>query len=175
MIWNVGMLYRATIEGETVEVELDAGRLRTVDGQAQLRGVPLEDWTVETLPDGFLLLGGGQVIEVWTTADGTFVASGAARARVEVRSPHDVIRGSAAGGSGSDLEMRAPMPGKVVKVAVSRGDKLTEGDLVLVIEAMKMQNELRAAASVSVASVEVKEGQSVEGNELLVAFEPAED
>lgn len=168
------MLYRATIEGETVEVELTQGRVRSVAGEVNLRGVPLEDWSVEPLPDGFLLLGGGHVLEFWTTADGRFVARGENRAVAHVQAPHDVVRGAGAAAGDSDAELRAPMPGKVVKIAVSPGDKLTEGDLVLVIEAMKMQNELRATTTVSVVSVGVEEGQSVEGSELLVTFEPVE-
>ncbi len=164
------MLYRATIEGETIDVELAGGRILAVDGTDVLLGIPLGEWTVEPLPDGYLLLAGGRVVELCTTTNGSFVAHGTARAAVQVLAPHDRIRGAVGGAGGSDLELRAPMPGKVVKVAISEGDKLTEGDLLLVIEAMKMQNELRTSAPCEVGRIEVEEGQSVEGNELLVTF-----
>ena len=169
------MLYRVTIEGETVEVELKAGRLSSVDGSNELLGVPLDEWSVESIPDGFLLIGSGQVLELCITPQGAHVAHGQARASVRVLAPHDAESAGTGGSTSSEQELRAPMPGKVVKVAVVEGDKLTEGDLLLVIEAMKMQNELHAGTTVAVAEICVKEGQSVEGDELLIRFEPVAD
>lgn len=169
------MLYRVTIEGETVEVELTRGNLHSVNGETALLGVPIAEWSVEPLPDGYLLVGGGHVVELCIANHGAFVASGARRASTRVLAPHDVEYGSDSGAGASDQELRAPMPGKVVKIAVAEGDNLTEGDLLVVIEAMKMQNELRARADCRVAQICAKEGQSVEGDALLLSFDPPED
>jgi acetyl/propionyl-CoA carboxylase alpha subunit len=65
----------------------------------------------------------------------------------------------------------SPMPGKVVKLLVKAGDAVTAGQGLVVVEAMKMENELRAARAGTVQAVRVKEGQPVEGNETLLTLE----
>ena len=63
------------------------------------------------------------------------------------------------------------MPGLIVRVNVSRGDTVEAGQGVIVMEAMKMENELRATSSGKVKSVEVTAGTAVEKGALLVALE----
>jgi pyruvate carboxylase subunit B len=65
----------------------------------------------------------------------------------------------------------APMPGLIVRVSVAVGDKVEAGQGVVVMEAMKMENELRTAASGTVRSVEVSPGTAVEKGALLVALD----
>ncbi len=65
----------------------------------------------------------------------------------------------------------APMPGLIVRVNVSPGDQVEAGQGVIVMEAMKMENELRATSSGKVKSVEVSPGTAVEKGTLLVALE----
>ena len=65
----------------------------------------------------------------------------------------------------------APMPGLIVRVNVSPGDQVEAGQGVIVMEAMKMENELRATSSGKVRSVEVSPGTAVEKGTLLVALE----
>jgi biotin carboxyl carrier protein len=67
--------------------------------------------------------------------------------------------------------VKAPMPGKVVKVLVAPGDAVAEGQGVIIIEAMKMENELRSPRAGKVGAVFVKEGQAVEGKAELVVIE----
>lgn len=62
----------------------------------------------------------------------------------------------------------APMPGKIVRVLVGPGDEVAPGQGLIVVEAMKMENELRAARAGRVAQVAVAEGQSVEAGALLL-------
>lgn len=64
----------------------------------------------------------------------------------------------------------APVPGKIVDVFVKPGDTVEEGDLLLILEAMKMENELHAPRKATVASVPVKKGDQAERGQLLVAF-----
>ncbi len=79
---------------------------------------------------------------------------------------------SAKQGAGRRAEaVRAPMPGLVVQVAVRAGDAVEAGDRIVVVEAMKMENELRAAAAGRVAEVLVDEGAAVNKGDVLVAFE----
>jgi acetyl/propionyl-CoA carboxylase alpha subunit len=65
----------------------------------------------------------------------------------------------------------APMPGKVVRVLVSPGDAVKARQGLVVVEAMKMENELRASRDAHVRDVFVSEGQSVEAGTVLVALE----
>ena len=65
----------------------------------------------------------------------------------------------------------APMPGMIVRVSVKAGDRVEAGQGVVVMEAMKMENELRATAAGTVRSVEVSPGTAVEKGALLVALE----
>ena len=66
----------------------------------------------------------------------------------------------------------ANMPGKVVTIEVSEGDSVEEGQVILILEAMKMQNEIQAAVSGIITSVNCEEGQSIEANIPLVVIEP---
>lgn len=62
----------------------------------------------------------------------------------------------------------APMPGKIVKVVVEEGQSVKAGDVLLVLEAMKMQNEITADADGTVKAVNVEAGQNVKVKESLV-------
>ena len=65
----------------------------------------------------------------------------------------------------------SPMPGKVVKVLVAVGDEVKSGQGVVVVEAMKMENELKSPKDGKVKAVAVKEGQPVEAGQSLVTLE----
>ena len=68
-------------------------------------------------------------------------------------------------------EIRAPMPGLVLRVLVEPGQEVEAGDGLLVLEAMKMENELRAPSAGTVAAVHATPGAAVAKNELLISFE----
>ena len=73
---------------------------------------------------------------------------------------------------GSVAEVRAIMPGRVVSVSVAVGDSVTAGQELLVVEAMKMQNELRAPRAGTVERLAVAAGQAVELGDLLAVLGP---
>jgi biotin carboxyl carrier protein len=68
-------------------------------------------------------------------------------------------------------EFKAPMPGMVLKVLVAAGDEVTKGTPMLVLEAMKMENNIKAESDGVVKSVNITEGQSVEKNQVMIEFE----
>ncbi len=67
--------------------------------------------------------------------------------------------------------LRAPMPGLVVRVQVEAGQSIAAGAGVVVLEAMKMENELRAASAAVVQTVRVRPGEAVEKGQVLVEFD----
>ena len=67
--------------------------------------------------------------------------------------------------------VRAPMPGRIVDVLVEAGDTVEAGQVLVILEAMKMENELRSPRKAKVASVLVKKGDPADGGQMLVTLE----
>ena len=78
--------------------------------------------------------------------------------------------GMSAADSAADLELCAPMPGKVLSVLVKPGDTVQQGDSLIVLEAMKMENVIKSAVSAKVEEVLANADSAVEKGELLVKF-----
>ena len=87
------------------------------------------------------------------------------RAKLLEKMGMSVTAGAASG------DVKAPMPGKVLQVLVQPGASVEEGQPLLVLEAMKMENMINAVASGVVSEVPISEGQAVEKGALLVGFE----
>lgn len=69
--------------------------------------------------------------------------------------------------TGSGTPVKAPMPGAILKVNASQGQKVNEGDVLFILEAMKMENEIVAPASGTVSQVVVTKGQTVDTDAVL--------
>ena len=91
-------------------------------------------------------------------------------ARAELRERASRER-SAGLGAGEPLEIRAIIPGRIASVAVTAGDPVVQGQTLLAVEAMKMQNELRAPRAGTVTRVAAAAGTTVELGDLLVVLE----
>jgi biotin carboxyl carrier protein len=143
---------QATVDGRAVQVESVGYATREctihVDGH-------VVDVTVEGSPPQLGVVGSGQ------------------RTYVKVESDRMRAANKAQGGglSAKERDVRSPMPGRVVKVLVTVGEEVAAGQAVAVVEAMKMENEVRAKKGGIVAKIPVKDGATVEGNAVLVAFE----
>ncbi len=162
------MKYVVTLAGRTVEVVVDGGQV-SVDGErleAHLARVP-------DTPLYHLLLG-GQAVTVavehggrgrWHLAvDGERLAVDAVDERT-----HTIRQLSAAKGAPlAEGVVAAPMPGLVVRVLVSPGDRVVAGQGLVVLEAMKMENELQAPGAATVRAVRVTAGEAVEKGAALV-------
>jgi len=72
------------------------------------------------------------------------------------------------------IEVQAPMPGLIIKVEVEPGDQVDVGQGLIVIEAMKMENEIKATSAGSVTSVRVAAGQPVDKGDTLLVMDPSE-
>jgi len=93
------------------------------------------------------------------------------RFEVEMRGPERGPRLSGARRVEGRSSIAAPMPGKVVRLLVAEGDAVTAGQGLLVVEAMKMQNEMKAPQAGRVVSLTAREGATVAAGEVLAAIE----
>ena len=136
-------------------VDVDVVSLGASGSQfSMIIGVKVVDLTVEGTPPDLGIIASGHRSYVRVESDRQRAAAAAA----------------SAGGGKADKLLKSPMPGRVVKVMVAPGDEVTAGQPVLVVEAMKMENELKARVAGKVTEVFVKAGEPVEANAKLVAF-----
>jgi biotin carboxyl carrier protein len=104
-------------------------------------------------------------------AGGLVVVIGGYRFEIEVRDPRRWSRKSGGRGGEGVETVLAPMPGKVVRVLVAPGDAVAPGQGIVVVEAMKMQNEMQASRAGRVVTVPAKEGATVAAGEVLATIE----
>lgn len=164
------MKYWVTVNGREVEVEV-AGNVVTVNGSAhhasldQLPGTPLHLLTCDRA---------SRTMACESLGRGHWTISTEGRAlEVEVldqRTRHiRDLSGPAAGQSGGGV-LKAPMPGLVVRVQVEPGQQVAAGAPLVVLEAMKMENQLKAPAAGVVGEVRVSAGATVEKGQVLVTL-----
>ena len=169
------MKYFVTVGSQTIEVDVEATRV-LVGGE----GLEVHLAAVPGTPLYHLLLGG----ESWTVAaqprEGTGRWTlGVAGERIEVEVVDERTRriqeltGRRPVRAGSET-IQAPMPGLVVRVAVAEGQRVEAGAGLVVVEAMKMENQLRAPRAGIVGKVHVAVGEAVEKGTPLVTVESPE-
>jgi len=159
VVLRIGEAWRVTVDDSTYEVQatrVDGALLSLLVGQGP--ATPSRSVPAVVIPGK---------------------ASGALGVHVNGRQPAVAIsesgrsrrRGGAAAHRIGPLRLTAPMPGKVVRVLVAPGDAVEAGQGLVVAEAMKMHNELRAAKAGRVVSVSVTEGQSSDAEAVLAVVE----
>lgn len=167
------MIYEVTIAEKTYRVELvRAGQ----DGQwaCKLNGreFPMD---IVSVQEGVLsLLANGKSYEVKqeTVGTETNVVVGHERFPVSVRDPRSFRSRGRSGASEQGVKkITAPMPGKVVRILAGVGTQVEAGQSVIVIEAMKMQNELKAPKAGVVKKINAVEGAAVEAGQSLAEVE----
>ena len=94
----------------------------------------------------------------------------APKAAPKAAAPAPKAAAPVATGAAGSVKVNAPMPGKIVAVKANAGDKVTKGQVILVLEAMKMENDVVAPQDGTVASVNVAVGSSVESGETLATL-----
>jgi len=162
------MLYRVMVGDRTFEIELGAEGV-TVDGQL----VDVDLAHVEATPVHNLLLDNtSHRLVAWRDGAGDWdVHLHGRRFRAEVVDERtraiQEMTGAGAGPSGPK-PIVAPMPGLIVKVEVAEGETVRPGQGIVIVEAMKMENELRAEAAGVVSRIHVTEGETVEKDQVLV-------
>src|SRR5262250_2045999 len=162
------MKYEVRIGGKTRAVEFTRNSEKL---QISLDGNLLDADAVEVAPNTFSILIDGQSWEVRVAPrpDGSLTLhTGVAEYVAEVTDPR-AWRGRRHGAMEAEgrQQIAAPMPGKIVRLLVNAGDGVEVGQGLLVVEAMKMQNEIRSPKSGNVERVLVAEGQAVNAGEVL--------
>lgn len=161
------MKLQIEIDGKKRRVEMTQAGERpvwTIDGQR------LEVDAAEVSPGIYSILINGRSLEVRMERLGAELRAitGTRQFRVVVQDEREWRRdrGSAAEAEGRQ-KILAPMPGKIVRVLVKTGDAVRAGQGLLVVEAMKMQNEIRAPKTGTVDRLAVIEGQTVNSGEVV--------
>jgi biotin carboxyl carrier protein len=154
------MNYEFLAAGETHKVSLDRTEGKVI---AILNGKRLELDVCRVSPQTFSLVAGGKCYLAHVARQGQrlLVAVGTSRFCLEEPDEPGVSVYAGAAPSLEDGKVKAPMPGLVVKVDVTEGAEVRPGDVLVVVEAMKMEHELRASFKAVVAKVHVKAGQQV--------------
>ena len=169
------MRYHVTVAGRALVVEISTEGV-SVSGQTI-------DAEIETIQDGpvrsLLLDDSSHRLVARSTGDGCWdlrIQGWDLEAEVLDERTRAIreMTGSAALPSGPK-PVRAPMPGMVVRVEVAEGDQVRPGQGLLIVEAMKMENELRAETAGRVSRVHVSAGEAVAKDQILVDLAPAED
>jgi biotin carboxyl carrier protein len=164
------MLYDVTIDGKRYKLELNRG-----DGRwsCRLDGRDLEVDAVLARPDVLSLRIGNKAYEVKSerVANDLHLWVGSARFAAELRDPRSLRGLTHAGDDRGPRKIIAPMPGKVVRLLVREGDDVEVGAGIAVVEAMKMQNEIKSPKKGAVQKILVSEAATVNAGEVLAIVE----
>ena len=151
------------LNGREECIEISAGRFRIGDG-------PEREASVETPQPGVysVLLDGRSYLA--RVEEGVVPVNGF-RYEIEVRDPRRWSRQSRGGAHAGAQDIKASMPGKVVRVLVAVGDAVEAGQGIVVVEAMKMQNEMKAPRAGKVIAIAAKAGATVTAGDVLATIE----
>jgi biotin carboxyl carrier protein len=164
------MKYIAVVDGRQVEIDFQTradaieavidGRTYVVEATAVEAGVYWFNWNNRSVE-----------IAVTPAGDGYSVAISGQQIAVEIMDTRAALKKAAQHGHDGVVELKAPMPGKIVKVLVAEGAEVSANQGILVMEAMKMQNEIKAPKKGIVKRIAVREGLAVNSGDLLAAVE----
>ena len=169
------MNLRVLVDGRRLDLELSRSgeacrfRLRSAAGDGAERTASV----LEVAPGVYSVLLEGRSYEV-TVEPGqgsSIVAVRGRRFTVDVEDPRRSRKKTAAALGEGRRKVTAPMPGKVVRVLVAEGETVEAGQGIAVVEAMKMQNEMKAPKSGRVAALTAREGATVAAGEVLAIVE----
>lgn len=164
------MLYDVTIHGKNYRLELNRASERW---SCRLDGRAVEIDAVLVQPDILSLRIGNTAYEVKSErlANDLYLWVGSTPFAVDVRDPRSLRGRARAGDDRGPKKITAPMPGKVVRLLVREGDAVELGAGIAVVEAMKMQNEIKSPKKGSIQKVLVAEGAAVNAGDVLAIVE----
>ncbi len=166
------MKYITTIGDKEYSIEILGPRQINVDGQVY----EVDFQSISGQPVFSLLVDGGSYqAAVFPGDDDTLQVLMRGALFVATVEDEREKRLKSAGGGGAqtsgEFVLRAPMPGLIVKIPVSEGQEVKKGDTLVVLESMKMQNELKTPRDGKAARIQVKIGDSVEQRQIILSVE----
>jgi biotin carboxyl carrier protein len=164
------MFYDITINDKKFRLELDRA---DNSWSCRLDGRQLEIDAVLIRPNVLSLRVGASVYEIKSERVGSqlLVWVGSSRFAAEVRDPRSFRGRTAAQDDYGPRKISAPMPGKVIRILIHEGDQIEKGHGILVVEAMKMQNEIKSPKKGRLAQILVGEGAAVNPGDVLAIVE----
>lgn len=164
------MTYNVTIDGKNYRLELERAEGLWV---CRLDGREIEVDAVLARPGVLSLRIGNQAYEIKSerVASDLHLWVGSARFAAEVRDPRSLRSRVRAADDHGPRRVTAPMPGKVVRILVHEHSEVEAGSGVVVVEAMKMQNEIKSPKKGTIQKVLVSEGAAVNAGDVLVIVE----
>lgn len=164
------MLYDITIDGKNHRLELNRAEERWT---CRLDGREVDVDAILVRPDVLSLRIGNLAYEIKLerVATDLYVWVGSSRFAAEIRDPRSLRGRSRAADDHGPKKIVAPMPGKVVRILVKAGEEVAAGAGIAVVEAMKMQNEIKSPKKGVVQKVLVGEGAAVNAGDVLAIVE----
>ena len=163
------MKYLTTIGEHEFEIEIADENRVLIDGQpCHIDFIAIADQPVYSI----LLEGKSYEAYVYPSDDAWQVLLHGRSYQALVEDERERLLRAASGeglGESQEFHLKAPMPGLVVAVPVSEGQQVQKGDVLVILESMKMQNELQAPHAGTVTRLRVKEGDNVEQNETFLS------
>jgi biotin carboxyl carrier protein len=164
------MLYDVTIDGKNYRLELNHAEGRW---SCRLDGREVEVDAVLARPDVLSLRIGNSAYEIKSerVANDLHMWVGSTRFAADVRDPRSLRGRTRTGDDQGPKKIIAPMPGKVVRLLAHDGDEVEQGAGIAVVEAMKMQNEIKSPKKGTVQKILVSEGAAVNAGDVLAIVE----
>lgn len=167
-------MYNITIQGgSTYQIELGKDQTGTINGE------PVKIDMVDLGLGAYHILRGNEsfrveVLKLDRTAKQVVLRINGHVYTADVRDKFDLLAeemGLTGAGAGALKEFKAPMPGLVLDICVEPGSKVQKGEALAVLEAMKMENILKAPGEGIVKSILIQKRQAVEKNQVMITFE----
>ena len=163
------MKYITTLDGKEYLIEVVDEHHVSVNGRAQ----EVDFESVSGQPVYSLIIDGKSYESyVYETEEGWQVLTRGRQYNLTIEDEREKRLRAAAGGGvaeSGEFHLKAPMPGLVVAIPVNEGDKVEKGQVILILESMKMQNELKSPKSGTVGRIRVKQGEKVEQRQALLS------
>lgn len=175
------MYFEAEIKRRKYKVEVNESKTHWLvklqemggDSKAETIEISKNDYIKFDDAISFLFHGKSYMLDTLSNPDGYTIFTGNSYRNVTIHNDESLLHQSLkGGGTFSDAnQLTAGMPGKISKIFIKPGQRVASGKPILIMEAMKMENEMRAHHDCVIKDVKVNEGASVETGAVLVTFE----
>jgi biotin carboxyl carrier protein len=173
------MYFEAEIKRKKYKIEVKETKahwllkLQQVGEQSEILEISKADYTKFDDAISFLFGGKSYMLDHVPTKEGYTIFTGNSYRNITIHNDESLLHQSLKGGGslGSSDQLTAGMPGKISKIFIRPGQRVASGNPILIMEAMKMENEMRATHDCVIKEVHVVEGASVDTGAVLVSFE----